>query len=607
MPERLRVPAYLSVVSVGSEVLVGLLPPRAVRISEPPEYLPALLGFLSVPRTRDEVATYAARAGGLTADETRTMLEELVEAGVLSTRDVPADGRYDRHLLYYDLLGLDPANAQLRLGEAVVGLVGMGGIGASVATVLAAAGIGTLVCSDGDVVEASNLTRQTLYDHTSIGSPKVDIAAAKLRALNPDVTVVPVRESIAGEDLFDRHFANCRMVVLSADSPPDVHAWTNDAALRFGFATSNAGYIEAFGVVGPLVVPGRTPCYECFRGTGDLQTPGGAAPENLNAAHQAPSFGPLNATVAALQANEVIRHLLGLEVETEGCRLLIDSTTYEVHRERFRLDPSCARCAHLQSPPANAPAGDMSLAELYARDRESASQNAIVLDDLVGALVPGAAGRRVLDLGCGTGQQAIRLAQAGCDVVATDVSADMLREAAAAAERAGVGDRVRFSNDDPSELDGPFDDILCLNVLDHVEDPLPLLRSLARLLGPRGSMLVSLPHPIKDRGYWYKEHVAGRWRYPEFVLDGYFEEGPVTKSREDALGNVVIESISTFHRTTATWVRLFVEAGLSLRGLWEPAPSPDHATTHPILYEKSSRIPYFVLFALEFDSRGGLT
>ena len=73
----------------------------------------------------------------------------------------------------------------------------------------------------------------------------------------------------------------------------------------------------------------------------------------------------------------------------------------------------------------------------------------------------------------------------------------------------------------------------------------------------------------------------------------------MTKSREDPCGEVVIESISTFHRTTATWVRLFLEAGLMLNGLWEPTPSPEYETTQPTLYEKSSRIPYFQLFALE--------
>lgn len=341
--ERFRVPPYLSVLAIGSDVLVGLLPPRALRIAEAPDYLPGLLAFLSAPRTRSEIEAYAVEQAGLSVAESSALIDELADAGALSSTDFDASGRYARHLLYYDLLDIDAERAQDRLARAVIGLVGMGGIGSGVATILAAAGVGTLVCSDGDVVEPSNLTRQTLYDNDAVGRPKVDIAADRLRRLNPDVEIRPVRESIAGEDLFDRHFSDCELIVLSADSPADVHSWTNDAALRYGFATSNAGYIEAFGVVGPLVVPGRTACYACLRATGDLQTPGGMTPANLNASHQAPSFGPLNAIVAATQANEAIRHLLGMPTETAGCRLLIDSTTYELHRERFARDPACSR------------------------------------------------------------------------------------------------------------------------------------------------------------------------------------------------------------------------------------------------------------------------
>jgi sulfur-carrier protein adenylyltransferase/sulfurtransferase len=148
---------------------------------------------------------------------------------------------------------------------------------------------------------------------------------------------------------------------------------------------------------GPLVVPGTTACYECLRSTGDLQTPGGAAPPNLNAEHRAPSFGPVNALVSAIQSNEVIRHLLGLHTETESCRILIDSATYELHRERFVRDPGCPRCGgHAGTEPSHRP--EPSLAEVYAEQREQASQNAIVLDELVARLVPGGPGRYALDL-----------------------------------------------------------------------------------------------------------------------------------------------------------------------------------------------------------------
>ena len=583
----------------GADVLIGLLPPRAVRIEDSPRYLPGLLEFLSTARTRDELDAYAREHASLSGEELTALLEELSSAEVVSTAEFDARSRYARHLLYYDMLGVDAAWAQHRLGDAVVGLVGMGGIGTGVATLLAAAGVGTLVFSDGDTVEESNLTRQTLFGGAGVGRPKVAVAVERLGELNPEVTLRPVKESIAGDDLYDRHFADCEFVVLSADMPPDVHAWTSGAAIRHGFATSNAGYIEAFGAVGPLIVPGRTACYECLRATGDLQTPGGVAPRNLNTGHQAPSFGPLNAMVSAMQANEVIRHLLGLETETASCRLLVDSATYELHRERFQRDPACPRCGHLADAPETR---EPSLADVYAEQREQASQNAIVLDDLVERLVPGGARRRALDVGCGTGEQALRLADAGCDVVATDVMKDMLSHASARAEQRGLTGQIRFVHGTLPEAEGPFDDILCLNVLDHVEDPSPLLAGMAGLLADGGRIFVSLPHPIKDQGAWHKEHVGGRWRYPEFVVHDYFDEGPVVKSREDPAGEVVIAAIRTYHRTTATWSQLFTDAGLRIAGLWEPAPDPRHAESLPILYEKSSRVPYFQVFQLDLDT-----
>ena len=595
---RFRVPPYLSVMAQGDDVLIGLLPPRAVRIEDSPSYLLRLLEFLSTPRTADEVTAYAREHASLSAEEIETLLEELSRAEVISTVELDTGSRYARHLLYYDLLGLDAAWAQRRLGEAVVGLVGMGGIGTGVATLLAAAGVGTLVFSDGDVVEVSNLTRQTLFGEAVVGQAKVAVAAARLGELNPEVTLRPVQESIAGVDLYERHFADCEFVVLSADSPPDVHAWTSDAAMRHGFATSNAGYIEAFGVVGPLIVPGGTACYECLRTTGDLQTPGGATPRNLNAEHQAPSFGPLNAMVSAMQANEVIRHLLGLRTETASCRILMDSTTYELHRERFERNPACPSCGPLASVPK---IREPSLAEVYAEQRERASQNAIVLDELVERLVPGGAGRRVLDFGCGTGEQTLRLAAVGCHVVSTDVMEDMLSKASARAERRGLSEWVTFEHGSLPRSGGPFDDILCLNVLDHVEEPLPLLQGMTRLLADGGQIIVSLPHPMKDQGAWHKEHVGGRWRYREFVVYDYFDEGPVTKSREDPEGEVVIAAIRTFHRTTATWAQLFIDSGLRIGGLWEPAPDPRHEQSFPVLYEKSSRVPYFLAFQLTLD------
>ncbi len=89
---------------------------------------------------------------------------------------------------------------------------------------------------------------------------------------------------------------------------------------------------------------------------------------------------------------------------------------------------------------------------------------------------------RALDLGCGTGAIAVRLARLGLHVTLLDASAPMLDFAKRAAQEAGVTDRVVLTHGDAAQLatlfePGSFDVILCHNVLEFVDDPVTVLRS----------------------------------------------------------------------------------------------------------------------------------
>ena len=90
--------------------------------------------------------------------------------------------RYSRQILLPEF----GAEAQDRLLAARVLIIGAGGLGSPVAMYLAAAGVGTLVIADPDLVDLSNLQRQIAASQTDIGRAKVESARDALAALNPE-------------------------------------------------------------------------------------------------------------------------------------------------------------------------------------------------------------------------------------------------------------------------------------------------------------------------------------------------------------------------------------------------------------------------------------
>src|SRR5512132_3114228 len=93
--------------------------------------------------------------------------------------------RYARHLAMPEV----GAEGQRRLKEARVLCIGAGGLGSPASLYLAAAGVGTLGLVEFDRVDVTNLQRQILYTDADVGRPKLETAAARLRAMNPHINV----------------------------------------------------------------------------------------------------------------------------------------------------------------------------------------------------------------------------------------------------------------------------------------------------------------------------------------------------------------------------------------------------------------------------------
>ncbi|OGL14310.1 MAG: molybdopterin biosynthesis protein MoeB [Candidatus Rokubacteria bacterium RIFCSPLOWO2_12_FULL_71_19] len=172
----------------------------------------------------------------------------------LSTEQIQ---RYSRHFLLPQV----GEKGQRKLLRSKVLLIGAGGLGSPTALYLAAAGVGTLGLMDGDVVDVSNLQRQILHTTPNVGRPKVESGSEMLRALNPDVTVIPLAMRIDVDNVMDI-IKDYDLVVDGSDNF-DTRYLVNDACY-LGRKTNVHGSIFQFEGMATVFAPDQGPCYRCL-------------------------------------------------------------------------------------------------------------------------------------------------------------------------------------------------------------------------------------------------------------------------------------------------------------------------------------------------------
>jgi molybdopterin/thiamine biosynthesis adenylyltransferase/rhodanese-related sulfurtransferase len=238
--------------------------------------------------------------------------------------------RYSRHLLIPEV----GAEGQAKLLDSKVLFIGAGGLGAPGLLYLAAAGVGTLGIVDFDVVDTSNLQRQVVHTTDRIGRKKTESAAETVRALNPDVRVVPHEEMLTEanvERLIDGYD-----VIIDGTDTFETRYTLNDAAVRAGIPVIHA---SVFRFEGQLTVfkPHEGPCYRCL-----YPTP--PPPELAPGCSVAGVLGVVPGTLGILQATEALKVLLGIGEPLVGRLLIYDALDSTFTELALRRDPACPAC-----------------------------------------------------------------------------------------------------------------------------------------------------------------------------------------------------------------------------------------------------------------------
>jgi adenylyltransferase/sulfurtransferase len=239
--------------------------------------------------------------------------------------------RYSRHILL-DELGPD---AQARFAAAHALVVGVGGLGAPAAHFLAAAGVGRITLCDADEVDLTNLQRQILFATADVGARKVDAAAARLAAINPEVAIARV-DARVGDAALAGLVGDATVVLDCCDNFATRHAvnracvaarvpLVSGAAIRFD------GQLAVFDARDPA-----SPCYHCLFGEGDELEETRCATMGV--------FAPLVGIIGAAEAAEALKLVAGVGESLAGRLAMLDALTMRWREVRVPRDPECPVC-----------------------------------------------------------------------------------------------------------------------------------------------------------------------------------------------------------------------------------------------------------------------
>ena len=202
-----------------------------------------------------------------------------------------------RYLRNRDILS---RNEQLKLADAHVVVIGAGGLGGTVISLLARAGIGALTVVDSDVFDESNLNRQLISSVENIGRPKAAEAADMVTQINPAVEVQHFDENLQAANA-EKLLQNADIVVDALDNVPD-RLTLQATARNLGIPLVH-GALAGFDGQVMTVFPGD-PGLSLLYG----EEPRRDDPQRPEAVLGVPAFTP--SVVAAMQAMEVLKVLL---------------------------------------------------------------------------------------------------------------------------------------------------------------------------------------------------------------------------------------------------------------------------------------------------------
>jgi adenylyltransferase/sulfurtransferase len=239
--------------------------------------------------------------------------------------------RYSRQIILPDIGG----KGQEKLLNAKVLIIGAGGLGSPCALYLASAGIGKLGIVDSDKVELNNLQRQILHSAKDVGRPKAESAVDRINSINKDVDAIPYNIRLSSANILEV-IKDYDIVVDGSDNFPTRYL-VNDACILSKKPLSHGG-IFRFDGQAIMILPGKSACYRCL-------FPEPPPPGLVPSCQEAGILGAVAGIIGTIQANEVLKYILGIGNLLIGKLLVFSALDSSFRHVKVPRDPKCPVCS----------------------------------------------------------------------------------------------------------------------------------------------------------------------------------------------------------------------------------------------------------------------
>ncbi|MEO0047633.1 MAG: hypothetical protein RLZZ410_592 [Pseudomonadota bacterium] len=240
--------------------------------------------------------------------------------------------RYSRHILLEEI-GIE---GQEKILASHVVIVGAGGLGSAAAPYLVAAGVQTITLIDHDTVDLTNLQRQIMHQHASVGKPKVLSGKDTLEKLNPAIKVNALQEK-ASPSLLNELLPRAT-VVLDCSDNFTTRQLVNELCIQHHVPLVSGSAIRFDGQVSVFDHrKDNSPCYACV-------FPKDQSFDEVQCSTMG-VFSPLVGIIGTMQAAQALQIIMDIGQTLNGRLLLWDARSTEINQIQINKQHNCPVCS----------------------------------------------------------------------------------------------------------------------------------------------------------------------------------------------------------------------------------------------------------------------